>query len=279
MSPMELLRKSKTARLKSFLLKVYEDNLFLLSSSISYYSALAIAPFLLILLGVASFLGGDVQDKVIALSYDFSFEVGQLISLIFANVNEGVNIGSISGLIGGGFLLFTASLVFMQMRFSLDLIYGIHEEDKNLSIWSIILERLFAMFAVVVAGIFIIVSSSLPGLVQLFGKQDENYVVFRILAFLVNFIIFVAMFWFIHYFTPSRHPGKSTALKMSVLSSFFFIVGNTLLGFYFKSVASTSIYGAAGTLLIFLIWTYYSSFTMFLSVEIFLYLRKIGKIR
>lgn len=275
---MELLRKSKTAKLKSFLLKVYNDNLFLLASSISYYSALAIAPFLLILLGVASFIGGDVRDRVIALAYDFSFGVGQMISLIFANVNEGVNVGSVSGLIGVGVLLFTASIVFMQMRFSLDVIYGIQEEDKNLSVWSIILERLFAMFAVIVAGLFIIVSSSLPGLVQLFGKEDENYLFYRGMAFFINFVIYVAMFWFIHYFTPSKHPRKTEALKISVLSSLFFIIGNYFLGLYLKSVASTSIYGAAGTLLVFLIWTYYSSFTMFLSVEFFLQVKKFRRI-
>lgn len=277
---MELIEKSKTDKLKDFIFKVYDDNLFLLSSSISYYSALAIAPFILILLGVASFLGGNVRDKVIALSYDFSYDLGQMISLIFANVNEGVNVGSISGLIGVGVLLFTASLVFMQIRFAFDVIYG-EQEDKNtnITIWSFILERLFAMFSVVVAGIFIIISSSLPGLVQYLGKENENLIYYKGFAFLINFIIYVAMFWFINYFTPSKHPGKREAFKISLLSSFFFIVGNYVLGLYLKSVAVTSIYGAAGTLLVFLIWTYYSSFTMFLSVELFLYLKKLGKIR
>jgi len=51
-----------------------------------------------------------------------------------------------------------------------------------------------------------------------------------------------------------------------------------LLGVYFRSVASSSIYGAAGSLLVFLIWSYYSSFTLFLSVELFLYFRKTKKI-
>lgn len=275
---MELIEKTKTDKLKDFIFKVYRDNLFLLSSSISYYSALAIAPFLLILLGVAAFLGRNVRDKVIALSYDFSFDVGQMISLIFANVGEGVNVGSMSGLIGIGILLFTASLVFMQMRYSLNVIYELQDAVSNLSIWAIILERLFAMFAVIVAGIFIIVSASLPGLVQFF-REDENYLTYRLIAFLINWLIYVAMFWLIHYFTPSKHPGKREALKMSILSSLFFIAGNYLVGIYLKNVASTSIYGAAGTVIVFLIWTYYSSFTMFLSVELFLFFKKIGKIR
>jgi membrane protein len=277
---MELVKRNYKSNLKALAIKIYDDNLFLLSSSISYYSALAIAPFLLILLGVAAFLGGDVQDKVIALASEFSYEVGQMIALIFANVNEGVNIGTLSGLLGVIILLSTASLVFSQMRYSLDVIYGILADAKNVSIWSYLLEKIVAMFAVIMAGIFLIISSSLPGVISFFfGTENENYFIYRAGAFAINFFIYIAMFWFIHYFTPTRHPGKREALKMGILSSIFFIIGNILLGTYLRNVAVGSIYGAAGSLLIFLIWTYYSSFTMFLSVEVFLYFRKMRKMR
>lgn len=271
---MELIKKSAGTKLKTFIFKIYDDNLFLLSSSISYYSALAIAPFLLILLGVAAFIGGQVQDKVITLAYDFSPEVGKMFQLIFDNVNQGVDLGSISGIVGVVILLSTASLVFLQMRYALDVIYGFSADDKKISVWSVLLERLFAMFAVIVAGLFLIVSSSLTGLVQFFVGKDDKFFLYQVGAFCINFFIYIAMFWFIHYFSPSKRPGKREALKIGILSSFFFVIGNVLLGTYLKGVAVGSIYGAAGSLLVFLVWTYYSSFTMFLSVEVFLYFKK-----
>ena len=83
----------------------------------------------------------------------------------------------------------------------------------------------------------------------------------------------------LHYFTPSRRPRKTHAFKMALLSSVFFMVGNVLLASYLKKVAADSVYGAAGTLLVFLLWTFYSSFTIFLSVEVFLFLKKLGRIR
>lgn len=270
---MELIRSSRLKKLSHFFVKIYDDNLFLLSSSISYYSAVAIAPFLLILLGVASIIGGDYQSKVTNLVSNFSPELGQMVALIFLNVNEGVDLGSISGLIGVMILFFTASLVFLQMRYAFNVIYGYHENIGRITIWEQILEKLFAMFVVFIAGLFLIVSSSVPGIVRVaFPEQD-----YESTAVLLNFFIYVVMFFGIHIFTPSQKPGKREAFRMSLLSSLFFMLGNTLLGFYFRTVATSSIYGAAGTLLVFLVWTYYSSFTMFLSVEIFLYLKKIRK--
>lgn len=278
MSSVELIKKSFTSRIKNLADKVYEDNLFLLSSSVSFYSALAIAPFLLIILGVASIIGEDIQIKVINWASGFSPAVGKMIEIIFENVKEGVSIGSLSGVLGLIILLWTASLVFLQMRYSFDVIYGYLETSSNYSIWNTIKEKLFAMFVVFMAGLFLIISSSLPGFVDFFYKTNENLFIYKTFAFILNFLIYVWMFWSIHFFSPSKRPRKREALKMSLLSSLFFIFGNMVLGIYLRSVAGNSIYGAAGSLLVFLIWTYYSSFTLFLSVEIFLFLKNIKKI-
>ena len=272
---MELIKKNLKSRVKDLVTKIWDDNLFLLSSSVSYYSALAIAPFMLILLGVASFIGSNIQGKIIRLTSDFSPEVGNLIVMIFNNVNEGLDVASLSGIVGIIILLWTSSLVFLQIRYSLDVIYGHHHIYAKKSLWETILERLFAIFVVVLAGIFLIISSSLPGLIRTFLGDNKDIIYYS--AFLVNIFIYVMMFWGILYFTPSERPSKRESLKMAMLSSGFFIIGNLLLTGYLKRIAASSIYGAAGTLLIFLIWTYYSSFTLFLSVEIFQYIRKVRK--
>jgi membrane protein len=278
MNQMELVKKRLPTRVKNLGDKIHKDNLFLLSSSVSYYSALAIAPFLLIILAVAALIGDDIQTKVIGWASDFSPAVGKMIEIIFENVKEGIDIGSLPGILGLIILLWTTSLVFIQMRYSMDVIYGFFDNKINRSIWTTLWEKVFAMFVVFMAGLFLIVTSSLPGIVQFFFSGDKNLILFKSMAFILNFFIYIWMFWCIHFFTPSKRPGKKEALKMSILSSLFFIIGNVLLGFYFRGVAGASIYGAAGSLLVFLIWTYYSSFTLFLSIEVFLYLKKMGKI-
>jgi membrane protein len=274
---MELIKKSLRTKIKQFFSKIAEDDLFLLSSSVSYYSALALAPFLLILLGVASLIGGDVQSRIIELAFYFSSELGKMVQIIFSNVNEGVNIGSTSGIIGIIVLLWTSSLVFLQLRYALNVIYNFHDPSAPISIWLSVKERLFAMFVVIMAGIFLIFSSLLPGTVQFFFGTHENLMIYKAFAVVLNFLVYIMMFLSIHSFVPSKRPKNSEAFKMALLSTVFFILGNTLLTSYLKEVAIGSIYGAAGSLLVFLTWAYYSSFTLFLSVELFLYLRKMGK--
>lgn len=276
---MEQLKKSPGAKFRSFVLKLDDDNLFLLASSVSYYSALAIAPFLLILLGVASLIGEDIQLQVTNWAAGISPAVGRMMDIIFDNVQEGVNIGSISGIIGLVILFWTASLVFLQLRYSMDVIYNNHQQHRPKSIWVIITDKLFAMFIVFLAGIFLIIFSALPGIIYFVFNEAHNLPYWRLIILAVNFIIYTWMFWLIHYVTPTKRPKKREAFKMGVLSALFFIVGNILLGMYFKTVAGHSIYGAAASLLVFLIWCYYSSFTLFLSAEVFLYLKKMGKLK
>lgn len=275
---MEQLKKNSAAKARSFINKISEDNLFLLASSVSYYSALAIAPFLLILLGVASFIGEDVQMQVTNWAAGISPAVGKMMDIIFDNVEEGVNVGSVSGLIGLVILFWTSSLVFLQLRYSMDVIYGNLLEHRPKSIWVIISDKLFAMLVVFLAGILLIIFSALPGVIHLFFSS-QNIPMLRLFLIAANFVIYTWMFWLIHYVTPTKRPKKHEAFKMGILSAFFFIVGNILLGLYFTTIACHSIYGAAASLLVFLIWCYYSSFTLFLSAEIFLYLKKIGKLK
>src|SRR5688572_22967492 len=98
---MELVKRSFLTRLNQLIDKISNDNLFLLSSSISYYSALALAPFLLILLWVASLLGQNIQHKIVLQTeMNFSTQVAEMIEMVFSNLNQGVNIGSISGVLG-----------------------------------------------------------------------------------------------------------------------------------------------------------------------------------
>ncbi|MBA2404401.1 MAG: YihY/virulence factor BrkB family protein, partial [Bdellovibrionales bacterium] len=100
-----------------------------------------------------------------------------------------------------------------------------------------------------------------------------------VLVLYVNFMIYLGMFTAVHHFVPSKPHHIYDTLKKAALSAAFFMLGNFILASYLKKVAADSVYGAAGTILVFLTWSYYSSFTVFLSVVVFQYLKKIGKVK
>lgn len=276
---MELLHKNLLSRAKDVSTKISRDNLFLLSSSISYYSALALAPFALILLAVASFLGeGMQQDIVKQASATFSPDIGQMLKMIFSNVNKGVNVGSISGIIGALVLLSTASMVFLQFRYSFDVIYGHHNPKASKTLKQTVGEKLFAMAFVLAAAVVFILSIFASGFfLKLFGG-DTGSLWSSIVVLYLNFMVYLGMFTAVHYFVPSRRFSIYDTLKKAAFSAIFFMLGNFLLASYLKSVAGNSVYGAAGTILVFLTWSYYSSFIVFLSVVVFQYMKKIGRV-
>jgi membrane protein len=269
--------KKHAARARYLFAKVIDDRLFLLSSSVSYYSALSLAPFLLIILAAASLLRTDTQSQIVTFATkSFSPEVGETFLMVFENAQK-ASMGSFTGVIGTLILLFTASIVFTQLRYSFDVIYGYHDPNDEMNFWEWVSEKLFAVLVVIGAAALVILTFSIATAAEFF-IYSGNPQISRVQVLLINFSIYVLMFTGVHTFTPSHRPPIKQAFKIAFLSSLFFMLGNFFLAEYLRNVASHSVYGAAGTLFIFLVWVFYSSFTLFLSVEVFLYLRKIGSI-
>lgn len=260
--------------LREFIFLILKHNIFFHASAISYYAALAIAPFLLILLQVGALLGTRVQSELITQTYFLlGPEVGKITEMVFTNANEGIDLATISGVIGIVILLFTASIVFLQLRFSLDTIYGDHDPDLSRGFFEVVKERIFSMGIVIGSAVLFIISLFISNIVKYFiGTDMDNLFLGQLLTHLLSFLINLIIFTALYYFTPTRTPDLMSALKPAVFTAVAFLFGKIIMGFYFKNIAINSVYGATGTLLVFLIWAYYSAFILFLSLEGFLFL-------
>jgi membrane protein len=275
---MKLFRKKGfLGNLKEFGETLARHNLLVLASSISYYAVLGLAPMLLILLGVASLIGSDMQQQVIDQAKELAPQVSTALEMVFQNLNERVNLGSISGIIGVSTLLFTASIIFMQLRFSLDVIYGDYNPHNTKTIWQTIKERVFLMIIVLIMSVIFVAALFIrPIFYYIFGEEVAGSSWGQTVQMVLNFLVFFVLFVGFYYLIPSRKQKLVRCAKVAVLSSVFFILGKVLISFYFANVATESVYGAAGALFVFMIWAYYSSITLFFSVELFEFLRKKG---
>lgn len=261
--------------LKTLLLRIDHHNLFLLSSSISYYAALGLAPLLLIILGIASLIGEDIRQQILSQVSMIAPELKGTLELIFLNLKTQVDLGSISGLLGLGFLLFLASYLFVQLRYSLDLIYGDIDVHKPKSVLQMVKERGVLMIVVVLMCTLFALSLLISPLFDYvladnFSSENAKEVIQYILNFTILFLLFTGLY----FVTPTKKKKLRDCAQMSVLTSAFFLLGNLLTGLYMKNFAMDSLYGAAGALLIFLLWTFYSSFALFMSVEVFEFLKR-----
>lgn len=208
----------------------------------------------------------------------FSFEVSEIIRLAFVNADEGLQFSSVSGILATLLVFFTASLVFTRFRYSFDVIYGFRTEELRRTHLETFFDKVFAMFIVFCGALLLVASLALMTYVEfLFGPGVKEPFIADLAVLVANFILYFILFLMLHHFAPSIRPPVKDSLRMSALSTSFFIIGNMLLTGYLKQVAAQSVYGAAGTLLVFLVWAYYSSFTIFLSAELFLFVREIKK--
>jgi len=269
LDPFKSPEKKASNSLTEFLSLINRHNLLMLSSSISYYAALALAPMLLILLALASLVGEDIQQSVIQQVSQIAPDVTGTMQLVFENLKNRVDLGSISGFLGLGFLLFLASFVFVQFRYSFDVIYGDHDPLVEKSFFHQLKERGILML-VVIAMCLLFATSLLinPVFNFLLADRFENETWKYFIQLSLNLLVLFFLFTGLYFFTPTRKKRIRDCALMSIITSSAFQGGNILTGIYMKTVAIDSLYGAAGALLIFLLWAFYSSLTIFLSLEL-----------
>jgi membrane protein len=265
---------------REFISIINRHNIFSFSASLSYYAALALAPFLLILLKVGSLIGQDAQDDLIfQAEFILGEDAGRIVSIVFDNINQGISFASFSGIIGVVILLFTISVLLLQLRLSMDVIKGDYDPNKNKDVWDIVKERLFIMLLVIGLSVLFFLSLFFSNIVKYFaGDQMANHWWGQMVLIGSNFLINLAFFTALYYFIPSNRQPLNHAYKMGLLTSVCFLLGKIFIGLYLERIAGNSVYGAAGSLLVFLVWAYYSSFIMFFSMELFLFFhdKKIG---
>jgi membrane protein len=246
----------------------------MLSSSIAYYAVLGLAPLLMILLGLASLIGENIQDKILVQTANLAPEAAEVLKMILQNIKQRVDIGSLSGLVGLIVLLFLASFVFLQLRFSLDLIHGHHETHRPKSFMDILKERIWLMLVVIaMCSVFALSLMINPLFNFILGSRFESRAWHELMQICLNFLLLFILFTSLHFFTPTVKKCLRDCAKIAILTSGAFLIGNMLTGLYMRKIALDSFYGAAGGLLIFLLWAFYSALMIFMSVEIFEFLR------
>lgn len=266
---------SLISRTKEFIKVIIKHNIFSISSSLSYYAALALAPFLLILLKVGSVLGQDRQKELASQAeFIFGADVGNIIQIIFSNINKGVSLASISGIVGIIFLLMTVSFFFSELRYSLNYIKGDYDPSNTKTIKEFIKEKLFLMVVVIGTAVLFFLSIFIANIVKHFaGEAMDKHLEGKIFLIVLNFVLSVVLFMAVYFFVPSQKTKIKEAVKMAIFTSVFFLIGKILIGLYMERVAGNSVYGAAGALLVFMVWAFYSSFILFLSMELFLFIQ------
>jgi membrane protein len=262
----ELLKRS----VSNFL----DDNAMKFSAALSYYTIFALPPLLILIISASGFF---FEQKEVA---DFFYQ--QLTDFIGPNTTEEVksamnNVklnrsGALPTIIGIAVLLFSASGVFAEIQSSINYIWGLAAKP-NKNIVRFIKNRLLSFAMIGSVGFVLLVSLMINSFVEIlydfltdFFKEEAIYLI-SLLNNVVVFIITTLLFMLIFKTLPNGKIGwKETAVGAS-FTSILFMVGKWGIGLYLSTTASSSLYGAAGSIIVILIWVYYSAMILYFGAE------------
>ena len=245
-----------------------------LSGSLAYYTVFSMAPLLVVIISLcAIFLGQDAAEGQVKAQLDEflgSETAAQLQDLIRkASIGDK---GTIAFIIGAGTLLVGATTVFADIQDSINMIWGLKPKPKRG--WLKMLQNRFLSFSVIISlGFILLVSLGVTAIIDGFGNKlknsypDISVVVFYIVNQLITLSVISLIFGVIFKVLPDAIIKWRDVALGAVVTAVLFMLGKFGISFYIGQSDVGSTYGAAGSLIIVLLWTYYSSIILYFGAE------------
>ena len=245
---------------------------FTLAASLAYYAIFSIAPLLLITIHIAS-LFLDRTAAVEGLTNELTGVIGPSGSDAIKQMLEAAGTGQPegwTGLVGIAVLLFAASGFVGSLQAALDKIWDAPPGAGG--VWSFIRGKLFSFSLVLAAAFLLLVSlllsTAVSGLAGTFaGALGLAEGVVLAITAIANFLLSALIFAAIYKFVPSVPVTWRAAAAGGVFTAFLFAIGRFALAWYLGREAEASAYGAATSLVLLLIWIYYSAQILFLGAQ------------
>ncbi len=256
------------------LVRTYEDDALQLCAAIAYYSLLSMAPLLLIAIAVAGvfFADGTVHAELIAQMDRLVGPAGSALTKTVIESTGGEASSRWSLVLGATLTLAGATTVFAQLQSALNRVWRVEAAPGN-AFFGFLKHRLLSFALVLSLGFLLMVSlvisallgalhtyldSRLAGAALFWGALD------LVITFAFSAVLIAAMFKYL--------PDAKIAWRDSWLGAFvtavLFVAGKHVIGFYLGQTTVASSFGAAGSVVVFMIWVYYAALILLFGAEI-----------
>ena len=249
-----------------------EDGAMRFSAALAYYSIFSLAPLLLVAAGIAGMVFGEetVRQEV---ERQLSGILGERATHAVKTMMEARQQAG-SGLataVGIGALLLGASGVFGQLQDALNAIWKTKVKPGR-GWWRFLRQRFLSLTMVLGSGFLLLVSMILTTVLNAFSARIGTMLpiseaIAWTLNFLVSFSVITLIFAMIFKFLPDVKLQWRHVWIGAVGTALLFTAGKELLGLYLGRESTVSAYGAAGSVVIIVLWVYYASLILFLGAE------------
>ncbi|HEY8688408.1 MAG TPA: YihY/virulence factor BrkB family protein [Chitinophagaceae bacterium] len=270
--------KKKIITLYHYLKQVFtefvEDSILKYSASLAYYTVFSLAPVLIIIISICGVLFGKeaIQGHIYSqikglVGNDAAVQIQEIIKNIHLT-GHNVFATVVSIII----LLIGATGIFGEVQDSLNKIWGLRVKTRK-TWWKLILNRLLSFSLILSIGFVMMVSLLLNAIVSAFGNFLSRYfsefsiILVQITDNVLSFVVTTFLFSLMFKVLPDAKIKWKDVLIGGLITSVFFTLGKLAIGYYLGSSNIATVYGAAGSIMIIMVWVYYSSIILYLGAE------------
>lgn len=251
------------------------DNVPRLGASLAYYTLFAVAPILIIAIAIAgSIFGAEAVRGEIVSQIDqlIGTEGAQAVQALLESAHRDRS-GTLAVIIGTATLLVAASGAFLELQHALNTIFRVKTDPTKSGIKQLLKNRLRSFGLVVSIGFLLMVSllvsaalSAITGRIQ--QAEVLGPVLLQVLNLVVSLGVVTLLFAMIYRFLPDVRLAWRDVWTGSFLTALLFTIGKFLIGLYLGRSSVASSYGAAGSIVVLLVWVYYSAQVVLLGAEL-----------
>jgi membrane protein len=244
-----------------------------LGAALAFYTILSLSPLVIIVVALAGlvFSRSTAQAHILSqVQGMIGQDGGKAVESMLANAQKpaaGI-LGTIVGILS---LLFGASGVFTELRSALNLIWEVEPKETS-GVVALLRERFFSFGMVLSIGFLLLVSLVVSTVLAAIGKFFGGLLpipspALAILNFLLSYLGVAILFGLIFRFVPEAEIRWRNLWAGALVTAMFFTIGKTLIGLYLGKSSVGSAYGAAGSVIVVIVWVYYSAQIFFFGAE------------
>lgn len=250
-----------------------EDKISRHAAALAYFTIFSIAPVLVIIIAVAGFVLGEqaVQNEIAGqIEGVVGSDAANMIQTMIASASQ-TGGGILATIISIGLLIFGATGLFTQLQDSLNTIWEV-QPDTESGIGRIVKKRALS-FAMILGIAFLllvtlVISAALAAITRYFeGLLPGSDLLWLIINYVVTFGVIALVFALIFKIIPDAKVEWKDVWLGAAVTAFLFMIGQVLIGLYLGRSSVSSSYGAAGSLVVILLWVYYSAQILFIGAE------------
>ncbi|MBY0521814.1 MAG: YihY/virulence factor BrkB family protein [Gemmataceae bacterium] len=244
-----------------------EDDAIDHGAALAFYTALGLAPLVLLCLSISAFFGeGTSQALIEQVRSLIGGQAAEGVDLVVRNAQEKPESGTISAIVGIVTIVFSASGIFAQLQSTLNRIWHVKPKEGVAGYWNWVRSRLLSIGMLLSVLFLMLVSLVLSAGIALVLPTTGPMWNLATLGF--STMLFIVLFAMIFKFLPDVEIRWRDVWFGATVTAILFAVGKYFIGLYLGQSGVASSYGAAGSLVALLLWVYYSSLILFFGVEI-----------